>query len=336
MFRSCVVCKAVASPDLQLQLYCAQCQSALYCFKACQRKDWKQQQHRQICKLLTVGHGDRQMRTDIHMRLSKVTEEQFERKEQKLEESDKRFFKLFQESTFEGRRAAAQKMKKYAKRQTRQNQKFLLQHSLHFLVRFSNSEMLSWPKSPIPVMLEFIDPNVLFGQEGGTKFTLLHHLAELADPFEYSTHENQLILARQLIEHGANINAIITPQGMTLLHSACSSNNVTNLDFVELLLKEGADPNTQDSAGRTALMITTPHAPGAAKLLLNWPTTDANITTPSGASFLTWLRKAVELFSNEVAHPDNPKQVQHQFQLQQWTEIEEMMVERGAHNTGIE
>jgi hypothetical protein len=33
-------------------------------------------------------------------------------------------------------------------------------------------------------------------------------MADLADPSNFSTHENQLILAKQLIEHGANGNAV--------------------------------------------------------------------------------------------------------------------------------
>jgi ankyrin repeat protein len=32
------------------------------------------------------------------------------------------------------------------------------------------------------------------------------------------------------------------------------ANNVTNLDFVELLLEEGADPNGQDQLGLTPLL----------------------------------------------------------------------------------
>jgi hypothetical protein len=113
--------------------------------------------------------------------------EEFERNERGLEEDEdcKQFFKLFEESTFEGRRAAAQKMKKYAKRQTKQNQMDLLSHSLHILIR-SELEMLSWPNSPLLVLLKFVDHNVLFGgenapQEGRNRTTPLHDLAELAD-----------------------------------------------------------------------------------------------------------------------------------------------------------
>jgi hypothetical protein len=37
--------------------------------------------------------------------------------------------------------------------------------------------------------------------------TQLYDLADLVNPSDYSTHVNQLILAKQLIEHGANANA---------------------------------------------------------------------------------------------------------------------------------
>jgi hypothetical protein len=146
----CIVCRIGASLDLQLQ-YCAECQSALYCSKACQREDWKKQ-HKKICKLLNVGDGDMQVRNDMHIGRSIDLKEKIEIEEQSLGEDAKRFFKLFTESTFEGSRAAAKKMKEFAKRQIKHNQRFLLFHSLHFLIRF-NSDMLSWPNSPLLVML---------------------------------------------------------------------------------------------------------------------------------------------------------------------------------------
>jgi ankyrin repeat protein len=102
------------------------------------------------------------------------------------------------------------------------------------------------------------------------------------------------------------------------------------LDFVQLLLEAGADPNARDHLGATPLMCATKDAPGAAKFLLNWPTTDANITMRSGESFLAGVRKTVKYFSDEVARPDNPTRVPHQFLLRQWREIEEMLVERRA------
>jgi ankyrin repeat protein len=111
---------------------------------------------------------------------------------------------------------------------------------------------------------------------------------------------------------------------------------VTNLDFVKLLMEAGADPNAQDREGMIPLMRTIPNAPGAAKFLLNWPTTDANITTRSGASFLTMVRSAITA-NLYVGLPGNPDldQIQHQFLLQQWRDIEEILVERDAHDTGI-
>jgi hypothetical protein len=108
---------------------------------------------------------------------------------------------------------------------------------------------------------------------------------------------------------------------------------VTNLDFVELLLKRGADPNAQKYLGRTPLIHTIPDAPGAAKFLLNWPTTDVNTTMRSGESFLAEVRKVVQHFAHQVARLDDP--YEHRFQLLQWQKIDEMLVERGAIDTGM-
>ncbi len=122
---------------------------------------------------------------------------------------------------------------------------------------------------------------------------------------------------------------------MTLLHKACYSGTVTNLEYVELLLEEGADPNAQDHLGTTPLMLTTKFAPGAAKFLLNWPTTDVNITSRSGESFLVKVRSTITAFSDATAFPSNPYHVLHLLLLRQWHEIEEMLVGMGAHDTEI-
>jgi hypothetical protein len=331
MFKSCIVCSAVASPDVLIQ-YCDACQSAMYCSRACQRIDWKKQ-HKKICKLLNVGHGDMQVRCQVHSSRSTDLKENFEREQRSLTEDMKRFFKLFEQSTFDGSRAAARKMKKIAKRQTKRHQIFTLIHGLRFLLR-SDSEMLSWPNSPLLVMLQFVDPNVMFGNEEAT-FTPLHQLAIMADTLDYSTHESQLVLAKQLIEHGANVNAVSTPYGRTPLQTACSWDNVTNLDFIEYMLTEGADPNAQDHEGLTPLMYTTALAPGAAKFLLNWPTTDANVTDRYGRSFLAHARRTLKSLSDKISLSDSPEQVQNQFLLQQWIGIEKMLVERSAIDTDI-
>jgi hypothetical protein len=80
-------------------------------------------------------------------------------------------------------------------------------------------------------------------------------------------------------------------------------------------------------------MVTIPDAPGAAKFLLNWPTTDVNITTRSGESFRTRVCSTITANSDQLTIIANPDQVPHQFLLQQWNEIEieieEMLLERG-------
>jgi hypothetical protein len=76
-------------------------------------------------------------------------------------------------------------------------------------------------------MLQFVDPSVMFGNEE-LSMTLLHDVADLADPFDYSTYLKQLILAKHLIEHGANVNAVSIPKEETPLHKACAWYNVTN------------------------------------------------------------------------------------------------------------
>ncbi len=74
-------------------------------------------------------------------------------------------------------------------------------------------------------------------------------------------------------------------------------------------------------------MFTTRDAPGAAKFLLNWPTTDVHITTRFGHSFLAMVRATVEYFSYKVARIDNPVRVQHQFLLRQWRALDAMLLE---------
>jgi hypothetical protein len=177
-----------------------------------------------------VGHGDMQLRHEIHTTQSIELKESFQAFELSLGEGDKRFFRLFrlfEESAEDGRRKTGRGAKDeeicQKSDQARQEGSDI---TVCTFVRSSNSEMLSWPNSPLFAMLYFVDPNGLFG----SSVTLLHSLVDMADPIEYSTHLNQLILAIQLVEHGANVNAVSSTLGEKPLHKAYFAGNVTNLD----------------------------------------------------------------------------------------------------------
>jgi hypothetical protein len=134
MPKSCFTCNAVASEGVTFS-YCGVCQSVMYCSKVCQKKDWKEGEHKKICKYLAGGDGAMQVLSDIHMQEAAEREEQFRDTERSLDEEGKRFFKLFTQSTFEGSQAAARKMKKIGIKQSKCNRKAFLFHSLYLLLR---------------------------------------------------------------------------------------------------------------------------------------------------------------------------------------------------------
>jgi hypothetical protein len=86
-------------------------------------------------------------------------------------------------------------------------------------------------------MLQFFDSRA---DRRRMRDTPLHHLADLADPFDYSTHAH--------IERDANVNAVSIPDGMTPFYRAYYAGNVTN-DLVGSFFGKGADPNAQDHPG---------------------------------------------------------------------------------------
>jgi ankyrin repeat protein len=129
--------------------------------------------------------------------------------------------------------------------------------------------MLKLSTSPLKVALQFVDASVMscVGPNGddGTGSTPLHWLAEGNDPSKEHTLQNHFILAQRLIEAGANVSARAQSylRNISPLHSACWSGNCTNLDFIQLLLDHGANPNANMSDDETPLRFTTPSAPGA-------------------------------------------------------------------------
>jgi hypothetical protein len=227
----CFTCKAQA-----VLKCCSKCQAVQYCFKSCQTKDWKQ--HKEICQFLNVGDGAMQVRTDDHVNRYAHIEEGFQRSERSFNEDDKRFFKLFTESTREKSRAAVREMQEIAARQTKHHHKFLLLCTLSLLMH-TDSKKLRWPNSPLRIMLHFVDANMHWAtaeedprEEMATVLAPLHHLSCHADAKYHSFHRNQVSLGQQLFRHGANANLDAQPDGVTPLHIACHSSVVTNLDFI--------------------------------------------------------------------------------------------------------
>ena len=100
-----------------------------------EEEDWKKEHKpsKQICKLLNVGGGAIQVRTDYHTRRQICFKEVFDRGERNLDEDGKQFFKLFESSTKGGSRAAALEMKEIVKLLTQEMQRAVLFHSFRYL-----------------------------------------------------------------------------------------------------------------------------------------------------------------------------------------------------------
>jgi hypothetical protein len=81
-----------------------------------------------------------------------VAEEGFKAMEGIFDQDCKQFVTLFKESTFEGSKTTARKMKKIVVRETRYNLNLLLFHSTYLLIH-TDSKMLTWPSSPLLVLL---------------------------------------------------------------------------------------------------------------------------------------------------------------------------------------
>lgn len=64
----------------------------------------------------------------------------------------------------------------------------------------------------------------------------------------YAVSNNHVAMVTFLLESGCNINSFIPESGYSLLHDACSKEN---LEIVKILLKLGADPNALEMKDRT-------------------------------------------------------------------------------------
>jgi hypothetical protein len=57
---------------------------------------------------------------------------------------------------------------------------------------------------------------------------------------------------------------------------------------------------------------------------------DLHITNRAGVTFFDMVHSAIDDLSDKVALPECPDRAKHAFLLQQWREIEQMLVERGS------
>jgi hypothetical protein len=162
-------------------------------------------------------------------------------------------------------------------------------------------------------------------------------LVNVNHPSKELTFKNQCILAKQLLEAGANVNAR-AQRGFDKakpLHGAFSSETCTNLDFIQLLLDHGANPNAKDSEGDTPLHYTMCIAPGAAKFLLTYSDkTDPDILSHDGRSFLANVRIIIAEGTSKARLPHNPDSEIILFVVKQWKEVEKLLVGRGALDSG--
>jgi hypothetical protein len=331
--ESCQVCKKGEAEGVELS-YCNSCRSVSYCSRECQKADWKT--HKNICKKLNVddakqaGHADHQHNAEEAKEQSKLA----------LSECGpraRRFFDLFFESKGDTDHTdIVRKMKKILREKSRFNRQAILFRSLSILSQLP-SEMLKLPTSPLKVALQFVDASVMSSPgpnlDDGRGYTPLHYLAQLSKPSKEHAVENQIILAKQLIEAGADVNARAQRgwKKITPLHTACGSGSCTNLDYIQLLLDHGANPNEKDSEGATPLHGTMMFAPGVAKFLLTYSNkTDPDIVVNDGRSFLAIIRSGIAEGNYHVKLPRNPRSKKQLFRVKQWEEVEKLLVERGA------
>jgi hypothetical protein len=74
-----------------------------------------------------------------------------------------------------------------------------------------------------------------------------------ATPLMAACQDGHLEIVRELLGHGANVNAAYTGTGLTSLMSACYEGY---LEIVKLLCQSGADPNIVDKDGKKAINYT--------------------------------------------------------------------------------
>jgi hypothetical protein len=216
-----------------------------YCSAECQRKDWSH--HKLICKLLNPGKAQ-QLRHEAHGR--KIGEpERIMGYLSSMPENCKKLYELFR-ATVPNEETRLKQMVKIVKRIPMVHKEWLVFQSMAILQCFS-VKSLEQPTSPLLVLLgdggvdpSFLSHDIDIKTPDETSTTPLHFLTSLTIP-DFDKMKRQVCIAKQLIEHGADVNARAgTAWGShSPLFTTCHSSICTNLDLIKLLLDNGADPN---------------------------------------------------------------------------------------------
>ena len=178
------------------------------------------------------------------------------------------------------------------------NDKLVFLHVMCCLLLHAKPWQVDLPTSPVKILLQVgVDVNAIPEEGVYNCLTLLAAQNSERESFK----KNQVTIARQLIEGGAQVNLPSLEEGgglITPLYFACASFLYTNLDFVQLLIENGANPNHQTADGRTPLMASIEMAVGASIFILkfdheNKVEVDPNVRSKWGETVWSMLDNAI-------------------------------------------
>lgn len=181
------------------------------------------------------------------------------------------------------------------------NDQIVFMHAMCCLLLYAKPWQIDLPTSPLKILLQVgVDANAI--PENGVYNCLTLLAAQHSEKGSFK--QNQVTIARNLVEAGADVNRSSLRDGAGLiapLYFACFSTHYTNLDFIQLLLENGANPNQQTVDGMTPLLASLEMAVGAAIFVLkfkhaNKVEVDPNVRNNRGETL--WSRLCTSLDNN--------------------------------------